>query len=289
VIGLVYKGEGNVMQSRFDTLPEREVLSVFFTAGYPRRDDTVTILRALQAAGVHLVEIGFPFSDPVADGPTIQESNQRALAQGMNVAHLFEQLRGIREGGVSIPVILMGYLNPIERFGVERFFKTAAECGIDGFILPDMPFDEYLERYRPLYREYGMKPVFLITSRTEEGRIRAFDAEEPAFLYVLSSDAVTGGRAQVTHEREGYFKRLRDMKLRSKLLVGFGVSDRESYQAVTLHTHGAIVGSAFLRAIAELPAGEHADGSSAEAVNVAVSEFVAGIVGNGKRRESGAE
>lgn len=267
------------MQSRFDTLPAREVLSVFFTAGYPRRDDTVATIQALEAAGVHLIEIGFPFSDPVADGPTIQASNQQALAQGMSVAHLMTQLQGIRERGVSIPLILMGYLNPIERYGVERFFSEAAACGIDGLILPDMPFDEYLERYRPLYREYGIQPVFLITSRTAEDRIRAFDAENPAFLYVLSSDAVTGGRAQVTNEREGYFKRLRDMRLKSKLIVGFGVSDRESYKAVTQHTHGAIVGSAFLRAVAELPVGDRPEESSREALNTAVRRFVAGILG----------
>lgn len=270
------------MHSRFDTLPEHGVFSVFFTAGYPRRDDTVAVIQALQNAGAHLIEIGFPFSDPVADGPTIQESNQRALAQGMSVAHLMTQLQGIRQRGVSIPLILMGYLNPIERYGVEKFFKAAAECGIDGMILPDMPFDEYLERYRPLYREYGIKPVFLITSRTDEERIRAFDAEDPAFLYVLSSDAVTGGRAQVTHEREGYFQRLRDMKLQSKLIVGFGVSDRESYQAVTQHTHGAIVGSAFLRAIANIPEGERPEVSSIEALSNVVRRFVTGIIGKGE-------
>ncbi len=237
--------------SRFLQLPAERALSVFFTAGFPRLGDTMPILEALQESGVDMVEVGFPFSDPVADGPTIQESNLVALGNGMTVATLFEQLSGLRRSGVTMPVLLMGYLNPLERFGAESFFARAAECGVDGLILPDMPFDEYLDRYRALFKKEGLKPVFLVTSRTSEERIRAFDAEEPAFLYVLSSDAVTGGRAAVSEERDAFFKRLKEMRLKSKLIVGFGVSDRESFNAVTRHTAGAIIGSAFVRAVAE--------------------------------------
>lgn len=237
--------------SRFLQLPAERALSVFFTAGFPRLGDTMPILEALQESGVDMAEVGFPFSDPVADGPTIQESNLVALGNGMTVATLFEQLSGLRRSGVTMPVLLMGYLNPLERFGAESFFARAAECGVDGLILPDMPFDEYLDRYRVLFKKEGLKPVFLVTSRTSEERIRAFDAEEPAFLYVLSSDAVTGGRAAVSEERDAFFKRLKEMRLKSKLIVGFGVSDRESFNAVTRHTAGAIIGSAFVRAVAE--------------------------------------
>ena len=237
--------------SRFLQLPAERALSVFFTAGFPRLGDTMPILEALQESGVDMAEVGFPFSDPVADGPTIQESNLVALGNGMTVATLFEQLSGLRRSGVTMPVLLMGYLNPLERFGAESFFARAAECGVDGLILPDMPFDEYLDRYRALFKKEGLKPVFLVTSRTSEERIRAFDAEEPAFLYVLSSDAVTGGRAAVSEERDAFFRRLKEMRLKSKLIVGFGVSDRESFNAVTRHTAGAIIGSAFVRAVAE--------------------------------------
>lgn len=237
--------------SRFLQLPAERALSVFFTAGFPRLGNTMPILEALQESGVDMAEVGFPFSDPVADGPTIQESNLVALGNGMTVATLFEQLSALRRSGVTMPVLLMGYLNPLERFGAESFFARAAECGVDGLILPDMPFDEYLDRYRALFKKEGLKPVFLVTSRTSEERIRAFDAEEPAFLYVLSSDAVTGGRAAVSEERDAFFRRLKEMRLKSKLIVGFGVSDRESFNAVTRHTAGAIIGSAFVRAVAE--------------------------------------
>jgi tryptophan synthase alpha chain len=183
--------------------------------------DTLPIISALQASEVDMIEVGFPFSDPVADGPTIQASNHVALGNGMTVATLFEQLKVLRGGEITVPVLLMGSLNPIERFGRERFFEKAAQCGVDGMIIPDMPFEEYLARYKPLYERHSIKPVFLITSRTEHSRIRAFDGEKPAFLYVVSSDAVTGGKATVSDERDAFFRKLADMNLSSRLLVGF--------------------------------------------------------------------
>lgn len=260
--------------NRFEQLPTTQALSVFFTAGYPRRDDTIPTLQALHDAEVDMVEIGFPFSDPVADGPTIQDSNAQALANGMTVQRLLEQLRELRSSGATFPALLMGYLNPVERYGAERFFEEAGRCGVDGLILPDMPFEEYLTRYKTLYKKNGLKPVFLVTSRTAEERIRAFDAESPAFLYVLSSDAVTGGKAAVTNDREAFFKRLRDMKLSSRLIVGFGVSDRESFHAVTTHTHGAIIGSAFVRAVKDLPQGASETTSDVAALKTKVKEFI---------------
>jgi tryptophan synthase alpha chain len=236
---------------RFGRMPTSRALSIFFTAGFPRRDDTMPILQQLEAAGVDMVEVGFPFSDPVADGPTIQASSQRALSNGMSLELLFRQLQGMR-ASVSIPVLLMGYLNPVEQYGFERFITDAAQCGIDGVIIPDMPFEEYLERYKPLFDRSGVRPVFLITSRTEPDRIRALDRENPAFLYVLSSDAVTGGAVSVSSDRDAFFKRLADMGLSSRLVVGFGVSDKTSFDAVTRHTSGAIVGSAFVKVLASL-------------------------------------
>jgi tryptophan synthase alpha chain len=171
----------------------------------------------------------------------------------------------------------MGSLNPIERFGRERFFEKAAQCGVDGMIIPDMPFEEYLARYKPLYERHSIKPVFLITSRTEDSRIRAFDLEKPAFLYVVSSDAVTGGKATVSDERDAFFRKLADMKLSSRLLVGFGVSDRESFQAVTKHTAGAIMGSAFVRALEKVPQGPSLHESDRLALQTTVSQFVTQI------------
>jgi len=239
--------------NRFSQLPIRRALSIFCTAGFPRRDDIVPVVERLQAAGVDMVEIGFPFSDPTADGPTIQVSNLQAISNGMNVELLFRQLEHLREK-VSIPVVLMGYLNPVEQYGAKRFLTDAARCGVDGLILPDMPFEEYCEVYKPIFREAGIRPVFLVTSRTAPDRIEAFDREEPAFLYVVSSDAVTGGKVIVSEDRAEFFKRLFEMKLSSRLIVGFGVTDRETFDSVTERTHGAIIASAFLKAIATAPA-----------------------------------
>lgn len=263
--------------SRFEQLPLRKVLSVFFTAGHPRRDDTLPILAALQANEVNMVEVGFPFSDPVADGPTIQASNHTALANGMTVKALFEQLSTLRTGEITLPIILMGSINPLERFGREHFFERAAQCGIDGMIIPDMPFDEYLATYKPLFSKHKIKPIFLITSRTSPERLRLFDAESPAFLYVVSSDAVTGGKAQITEEREAFFKRLEDMKLKSRLIVGFGVSDRESFNAVTKHTSGAIIGSAFVRALENAPQGTTTESSDTNALRDIVASFMKNV------------
>jgi tryptophan synthase alpha chain len=239
--------------------------------------DTLPIISALQASEVDMIEVGFPFSDPVADGPTIQASNHVALGNGMTVATLCEQLKVLRGGEITVPVLLMGSLNPIERFGRERFFEKAAQCGVDGMIIPDMPFEEYLARYKPLYERHSIKPVFLITSRTEHSRIRAFDGEKPAFLYVVSSDAVTGGKATVSDERDAFFRKLADMNLSSRLLVGFGVSDRESFQAVTKHTAGAIMGSAFVRALEKVPQGSSLHESDRLALQTTVSQFVTQI------------
>jgi len=260
--------------NRFDQIPRKGALSVFFTAGFPRRDDTLPILTSLNQSEVDFVEIGFPFSDPIADGPTIQESNHVALANGMNMSRLFEQLAPLRQSGCDLPILLMGYLNPVEQFGRERFFERAAMCGVDGLFLPDMPFDEYLSTYKPLYKRHGLRSPFFVTPRTEEARIRMFDAEEPAFLYVLSSDAVTGGTATITEERQSFFKRLVAMNLSSPLIVGSGVSDRQSFEAVTKHTSGAIIGSAFVRTLRAIPQGTSQHASDVESLKSTVNNFI---------------
>ena len=262
---------------RFASLPPSRALSIFFTAGFPKRDDTMTILKELQAAEVDMVELGFPFSDPVADGPTIQESSLVALNQGMSVSLLFEQLASLRTSGITYPVLLMGYLNPLEQFGRSRFFERAEACGVDGLIIPDLPFEEYLSDYKALFVKHRLRPVFLVTPRTPAERIRAFDDEAPAFLYVLSSDAVTGGRASVSDERQAFFKKLRDMGLKSRLIVGFGVADRESFTTVTTHTDGAIVGSAFVRALGSAQCEPSRTATPQGDLNQVISNFIKGM------------
>jgi tryptophan synthase alpha chain len=244
---------GGFMKDIFLQLRNRKVLSLFFTAGYPRRDDTREVLRAAQQAGVDMVEIGFPFSDPIADGPTIQRSNLVALRGGMTVARLFEQLAGMRPE-ISIPVLLMGYLNPLEQFGSEQFLEDAHACGVNALIVPDLPVDEYRSRYQPLYEKHSIRPVFLVTPRTPPERIRVYDQLNPAFLYIVSSDAVTGGSATISEDRQEFFRSLRSYNLVSPCIVGFGVADQAGFQAATRHTDGAIIGSAFVRALEDLPA-----------------------------------
>ncbi|MDN4166447.1 tryptophan synthase subunit alpha [Cytophagales bacterium LB-30] len=221
-------------------------LSIYFTAGFPALNDTRTILMALQEAGADMVEIGIPFSDPVADGPTIQASNQKALENGMTLRLLFEQLEGIREG-VDMPLILMGYLNPVVQFGMEAFCKEAARVGIDGLIIPDLPLAEYERQYKGLFESYGLKFICLITPQTSEARIRQIDALSDSFIYMVSSAATTGAKQGVSNEQIQYFERVNAMNLRNPKVVGFGISDADSFRTVGQYAEGAIIGSAFIR------------------------------------------
>lgn len=242
------------LTDRFASLPKSGALSIFFTAGYPRLNDTVPLLKLLQnEAGVDMVEIGFPFSDPIADGPTIQESNRIAIENGMRLAVLFKQLSAARSEGVTIPLLLMGYLNPVEQYGFARFVSAASSCGIDGLIIPDLPFEQYKNRYREIYIRNNVRPVFLVTPRTTRARIESFLEERPAFLYLLSSDGVTGGALEISSEREAFFKRIASTVQDTPLFVGFGVRDQATFRAVTKYTSGAIVGSYLLNAIKHLP------------------------------------
>ena len=223
----------------------KSLLSVYYTAGFPTLTATIPIAQHLEKAGVDIIEIGIPFSDPIADGPTIQESNKIALDNGMNLHLLLEQVRGIRKC-VSLPIILMGYLNPVLQFGFEKFVKEAARVGVDGLILPDLPVGEYLLMYKKIVDENELTNTFLISPTTSEKRIRKIDAASNGFIYAVSSSSTTGAQQGFSTEQESYFKRLQDMKLENPFLIGFGVSNHETFAAVSKYSSGGIVGSAFI-------------------------------------------
>lgn len=226
------------------------LLNVYFTAGFPELADTRRVLRALQDAGADLVEIGMPYSDPVADGETIQDSNQKALENGMSIRLLLEQLRDMRSE-ISLPVLLMGYFNPVVQYGVERFCRDASEAGVDGLILPDLPVEEYLAHYKALFDQYGLLNIFLITPQTKPERIRLIDEAGSGFIYMVSSASVTGAKTGVSVNMEAYFERIHQMKLKNPRLIGFGIKDRESFLKASRYGNGAIIGSAFIRVLQE--------------------------------------
>ncbi len=222
------------------------LLSIYFTAGYPNLEDTVPVLESLQANGVDMVEIGLPFSDPLADGPTIQASGTQALKNGMTTTLLFEQLKDIRKT-VSIPLIIMGYFNPVLQYGVENFCKKCQEIGIDGFILPDLPLAEYQEHYQEMFEKYGLVNVFLITPQTSDERIKQIDDASNGFIYMVSSASVTGSQSGFGNAQTDYFDRIKNMKLNNPQIVGFGINNSETFDAATKYTNGAIIGSAFIK------------------------------------------
>lgn len=228
----------------------KKLLSLYFTAGYPAIDDTVSILRQLQESGVDMVEIGLPFSDPLADGPTIQASSTAALKNGMTTERLFNQLDGIREI-IDIPLIVMGYFNPMLQYGVEKFCSRCHKIGIDGIIMPDLPLAEYEAEYKDIFEKYGLINVFLITPQTSDARIKQIDNATKGFIYMVSSASTTGATSGFSHTTSDYFERIAAMKLRSKQIVGFGISNSETFNAATKHQKGAIIGSAFIKYITE--------------------------------------
>lgn len=229
---------------------DKKLLSIYFTAGYPTLGDTVDIIQELEKNGVDMIEIGLPFSDPLADGPTIQASSTRALENGMTTALLFEQLKDIRKT-VSIPLILMGYFNPVLQYGLEAFCQKCREVGIDGLILPDLPLEIYRDRYRDIFKAYGLSNVFLISPQTPETRIREIDEAAEGFIYMVSSSSTTGAREGFGPEQLAYFKRIAGMGLKNPLIVGFGIGNKKSFEQATAHTKGAIIGSAFIKALTE--------------------------------------
>ncbi len=225
---------------------DKKLLSIYFTAGYPALEDTVPVIKNLQAAGVDMIEIGMPFSDPLADGPTIQDSGAQALKNGMSLQKLFQQLEDVRKE-VDIPLIAMGYLNPVMQYGVEAFCQKCQEIGIDGLILPDLPVDVYEEEFKALFEKYGLLNVFLITPQTPDHRIRYIDELSDGFIYMVSSASTTGAKQGFGEEQEAYFERIQAMKLKNPQIVGFGISNADTFQQATARTNGAIIGSAFIK------------------------------------------
>jgi tryptophan synthase alpha chain len=227
-----------------------KLLSIYFSAGHPQRDDTLPILTALQDAGIDMVEIGLPFSDPLADGPTIQESATQALKNGMTTARLFDQLRDVRQT-IHLPLVLMGYFNPILQYGVEAFCRQCAAVGIDGLIIPDLPVDVYHEQYQSLFEKYGLYNMFLISPQTSEARIRYIESVSKGFIYMVSSASVTGAQKTFGDTQQAYFERIAKMALQTPQLVGFGISNAATFRAATTHAKGAIIGSAFIQFLNE--------------------------------------
>jgi tryptophan synthase alpha chain len=237
------------MENRINKLfaaKSKNILSVFYTAGYPKLNDTVIIAKALEDAGADKIEVGIPFSDPVADGPVIQASNKVALDNGMNLKLLLEQVKEIRKQ-VKLPIILMGYINPVLQYGMEKFCKDAAAAGVDGVILPDLPLFEYETEYKATFEHHGLKNIFLISPTTSEDRIKKIDNASNSFIYAVSASSTTGAKNGFSLEQEDYFKRLQKMKLKNPLLVGFGISNNETFMKASEYSAGAFVGSAFVQ------------------------------------------
>ena len=226
------------------------VLSVYFTAGYPYLNDTADIIRLLEKNGVDLIEVGMPFSDPTADGPTIQQSSDVALKNGMSLDVLFRQLEGIRNT-VSIPLVMMGYFNPVLQFGVEKFCRKCAESGIDGIILPDLPVEEYDISYREIFEKYRLHNILLITPQTADERILEIDRISSGFIYMVSSSSTTGAGKKVEDFQKDYFSRVQELPLKNPRLIGFGISDRATFENACSYASGAIIGSAFVKALRE--------------------------------------
>jgi tryptophan synthase alpha chain len=225
---------------------DKKLLSIYFTAGYPNIDDTVSIIQGLEKNGVDMIEIGLPFSDPLADGPTIQASSTQALKNGMTTEVLFKQLKDIRKS-VTIPLIIMGYFNPMLQYGVEGFCKKCKEIGIDGLIIPDLPVDVYHDDYKATFDKYGLINVLLITPQTSDQRIRYIDSISNGFIYMVSSASTTGTQTGFGDEQTQYFERIAKMNLKNPQIVGFGISNNETFTQATKYAKGAIIGSAFVK------------------------------------------
>ncbi|UOK41380.1 MULTISPECIES: tryptophan synthase subunit alpha [Flavobacterium] len=224
---------------------EKKLLSIYFTAGFPNLNDTVSIIEELEKSGVGMIEIGLPFSDPLADGPTIQESSTIALQNGMTTKLLFEQLKNIRKT-VKIPLLIMGYFNPILQYGVEEFCKKCAEIGIDGLIIPDLPLEVFEDEFKVIFEQNNLKNIFLITPQTSEERIQKIDGLSDSFIYMVSSSSTTGSQNSFGEIQQNYFEKVSKMNLKNPQIVGFGISNKETFSEATKHQKGAIIGSSFV-------------------------------------------
>ncbi len=237
-------------QDIFTNDTSKGLLSIYYTAGYPHLDSTIAIAEKLEQAGADFLEIGFPYSDPVADGPVIQHSSEVALKNGMTLQLLFQQLGELRSR-VSIPVFLMGYFNTVLQYGVENFCKSCQEVGVNGAIIPDLPIYEYEDLYQDIFKQYHISNIFLVTPQTSDERIRKIDNLSNCFIYLLSSNATTGKNLEVGEQAGQYFQRLKDMNLKNPLVIGFGISDKGTFQKATNYAKGAIIGSAFVRLLSD--------------------------------------
>lgn len=226
---------------------KHNILNIYFTAGYPKLESTNDIILALQDAGTDIIELGIPYSDPIADGPVIQLSNMTALSNGIGIKKIFQQL-GLIKANLKVPLVLMGYLNPILQYGIENFCKDAANCGVSGLILPDLPMQEFTKIYQPTFKKYNLHFIFLVTPETSEERILKADKLSTGFLYAVSSSSTTG-QDNPNYTHTGYFTRLMDMKLKNPFLIGFGIKDKTSFDTACQFAAGAIIGSAFITAL----------------------------------------
>jgi len=226
----------------------KNILSIYFTAGFPKLNDTIKVISQLEKNGVDFIEVGLPYSDPLADGPTIQESSHKALQNGINLDIIFEQLMSIKNTNKT-PLVLMGYLNQMLKYGEDKFCQKVFDCGIDTLIIPDLPMVEFENHYQQLFDKYGLTNVFLITPNTETERIKKIDTYTKAFIYVVASSSITGAKGEISNQQIAYFERIKAMNLKSKLIIGFGISDKATFNTACSYANGAIVGSAFIKSI----------------------------------------
>ena len=227
------------------------LLSLYFCAGHPTLESTVDIIKAIQRKGIDFIEVGIPFSDPMADGPVIQDAATKALRNGMSLRKLFIQLDGIRNQDVTLPLILMGYMNPIYQYGYEAFFKRCTEVGVDGVIIPDLPFRDYTQQVRPIADKYDIRVIMLITPETSDERIRFIDQNTDGFIYMVSSAAITGVQKEFNAAKQAYFNKVNQMNLLHPRMIGFGISNKQTLQSAQANAAGAIIGSKFVALLDE--------------------------------------
>ena len=240
----------NKINTLFAQRGDRKLLSLYFCAGCPTLDGTADVILTMQRRGIDFIEVGIPFSDPLADGPVIQTAATRALKNGISLQLILDQLKAVKDQ-VSVPLILMGYLNPILHYGIERFCQAAAEAGVSGLIIPDLPFDDYLSTVRPAADRYDLRVIMLITPETSDERIRFIDQHTDGFIYMVSSAAITGAQQSFDDQKQAYFRRIDQMQLRNPRMIGFGISNRQTLEAAQQHAAGAIIGSKFVTLLTE--------------------------------------